>query len=456
MKKKNGDPDFRDNPDLKNRVGGIYSGNAPYVNPTPGELPILCWGPFPDGLSIVESNKGLIEDLFDSVRECGFNFWTVYASTKELTYIMQLFANDSMKIMLRNNNLLSVGTIGKFVNTFKDYKDLAGWFVKDEPEYEEILDFAKCSEEIYKYDPKHMVYINLKVEVYCPDDKSYECNDGSEGDDETDKEKEPVPINDFLLYVQQNLKPAVWSYDFYPIIEKNSGIIVKDEFYYYLENFSKMSKNTSRPFWAFCQCLSIKYTNKSWWYPVAKREYILFEAFSALAYGAQGIVYWSYGLRKPSGTSIYTMAPVKMSDDNTRIVRTEVYDIVKEVNKEIRKYSHIFLGCELIECKHTGDKVWKGTTKLNFFQSFGPIRMIKTESSGVLVSLLKNGNRNYVVIVNHDVLNSQTVDLTFKDTEKSWLIKTDGFGSQLNPHNYKFSIDPGSYAIFEYGFFAGS
>ena len=67
-----------------------------------------------------------------------------------------------------------------------------------------------------------------------------------------------------------------------------------------------MSKENAIPFWAYCQSTNIRfitiadsmghYTYTE--HPEAKKEYLRYEAFNALALGAKAITYWRYSYRE--------------------------------------------------------------------------------------------------------------------------------------------------------------
>lgn len=84
-----------------------------------------------------------------------------------------------------------------------------------------------------------------------------------------------------------------------------------------------------------------------------------------------------------------------------------IWKAVKKVNLEIRRYSHIFLGATKIACGHT-----QGIPVLSPMEyPFGCIKKLVAGSTGVLASWLvgSDGKTNYMVLVNHDPYQSQTV-----------------------------------------------
>ena len=116
---------------------------------------------------------------------------------------------------------------------------------------------------------------------------------------------------------------------------------------------------------------------------IAKESYLRYEAFTALAYGAQGIVYWTYGQRIPTPQEDYQSALVNLNGK-----KTATWYAAKKVNAEIRKFNNIFYGCEMKMVRHTGDKIYAGTQALS--GEIGPFKSLASGGAGVVVSYIEN------------------------------------------------------------------
>ena len=144
--------------------------------------------------------------------------------------------------------------------------------------------------------------------------------------------------------------------------------------------------------------------NESWALATPTESRMRFEAFSSLAYGAQGLLYFTFrknGLNDDK-TESFSHAPID-ADGN----KTATYYAVKKVNDEIARYNNIFYGAQMLEVRHAGTTVWTGVTMLD--GKFGPLVRIRGNNPEVLVSLLKNGNQHYLVIVSHEPDVPQTI-----------------------------------------------
>jgi hypothetical protein len=126
--------------------------------------------------------------------------------------------------------------------------------------------------------------------------------------------------------------------------------------------------------------------------------------------------------------------------------RTEVYDRIREVNREIKKLSKVFLGARVLSVTHTGNTIPAGTKPLA--QLPDPIKMLKTEGKGAVVSVLENGDKNYLVIVNRDFLSPMKLTLECNPEVKR--ILKDGSDVPVSAYAATQVVDPGDAAIYSW------
>ena len=257
---------------------------------------------------------------------------------------------------------------------------------------------------------------------------------------------------EYLERYQDNFSPAVYLFVYYPIIVQSGKVTVEyDRYFADLEAFSLLRRYTSAPFWAYINCQGYKTSSRE--VPAPKLEYIRFNVFSALAYGAQGLFYWTYRQIPDTSAEKFYNAPV-----GTNGVRTNTWNYVQQINAEVTALAPVFSGAELIQCKHTGSIQYSGTQMM--VDPVGPLMSISSNSTkGVLVSWLFNNyssayiSSDYLVIVNHDVEQSQTLKLTFSSF---WTVSEIQVG--INPSRLLFKkitsneisriIEPGGYLLF--------
>ena len=352
--------------------------NQIFNNPTPGEISIVAIEPVPhDVTPTIEA--------FQDVISCGFNLVTGRGPITYFKNIFSLLGDLKLKYLISNPSFIDQSVRKSYITAFQNNPHLGGWLLKDEPEYSTFDNLSQQYKAFYKEDPKHLVYVNLVGSI----SKNFT------GDCKT--------VKDYINLFQNKFSPALWSYDYYPfIIRKGKLEVLYDQFYNDLEDFSFIAKKTSRPFWAFCE--SMAYETKSYSRPKATEPYLKFAAYNALAYGAQGIVYWAYSLRKPNDIEKYTSALVDFN-----LKKTKAWYAAQKVNQQIKKFNYVFYQCSVKEVKHTGNVKYKGTTKLT--GTIGPLKSVSSGAAGVLISRIENNGEKYIVIVNHDPFNKQKVTL---------------------------------------------
>lgn len=244
-----------------------------------------------------------------------------------------------------------------------------------------------------------------------------------------------LQAKDYEDYVQRfvdevNITPI--SYDMYPVVMENGKAKLRPMFYENLEIVRKVSLRNDYPFWAFC--LATAHDP----YPIPSDTHLRIEAFSALAYGAQCIQYFTYWT---PGTTVWNFhnAPI---DENGK--RTDVYYKVKNVNKEIQALAKVFLGAKATDVSHTGDSIPTGTKSLT--QMPPKFQSIQSNGEGILVSQLVNGKNKYVMLVNRSIDDAQTVTF-YLDQSVKRVMPFNG-ETKLNVGKQTLTLSPGNYAIF--------
>ncbi len=198
----------------------------------------------------------------------------------------------------------------EIVKDYSKHPALFAYGICDEPKSDKFQMLCESSDIFKKLDPKHPPLINLFPSYGSP---------------------AQLGFADFRDYIQNFIKtvnPAILSYDHYPLRETKTETgwhkdleIVRDE-----------AKKSKIPFWIFIQSEGIKNYLK-----VPTREEIMWQANTALAYGARGILwfcYWTPPETKLDGkiTEVHYSAMIDKTGK-----KTPVYDFVREENLFLRK-----------------------------------------------------------------------------------------------------------------------
>ncbi|MBD5195621.1 MAG: hypothetical protein HDS16_00530 [Bacteroides sp.] len=442
-----------------------------YHSPTPNSITILAFGAAPDALTNAMSKKIITKEAYFSnidqickkVEECGFNCIIGHSSDmceNILNAITKRKYNLGVILKLSVITYTPSGTllrIKEFLIGKKDWDKtlIKGWYIYDEPKYYMWGDatYEKSGENISMQDwdmlstgyeicseltPDLLSYWNLAV----PNDTSDNSRD-TIGDYEN--------YEQYLEVLRILFKPSMWSYDVYPIIQykDNPEInILHKHFYNSLRMFAHQYSSYGTVFWATAMTFEHdsydKYTvnngeNKDIVYylnhrrPMPTLGTLRFEIFSALACGAQGIVFYRVGASPllpeytPQKEGSYTTRAAISYKNNELIYDTELITLFKKINAEVRQFNDVFLGATPIDILHAGHGYNDGLKVSSVLAPFFTITVYKEDGTpvtdknasdweGVLMTSLKMKNKTFVVIVSHNPYGAQQIKLTFADS----------------------------------------
>ena len=385
-------------------VGVMAQSKKPHIykNPTPGEMPILGW------FSL--TGQQVTHERYLEMAEAGFNisFSHIY-SIEETQKALDAAKDSGVKV------LVLAGAMGDqiedMVKMAKEHPSTAGYFLRDEPTAEGFPELSDIAKRIRALDDEKLLYLNLLPNYVSPRD---------------------LHTKSYADYVRRFIKEVglgLVSFDHYPVTFDG----LRKNFYANLEDVADESKRAGVPFWAFA--LSTAHDP----YPVPTREALRMQIFSNLAYGAQGIQYFTY--TTPLGTQWnFHNAPIDENDQ-----RTDVYYLVKELNERVQGLNHIWLGAKVLEVGHTGKKIPQGTKRLKSLPK--GITNIDSNGSGLVVSHLRNGRKEYMMVVNRDLEKTQKVTLECEKKIKQ--IVDGGKKKGVSSKGEKYKLGAGDMLLFE-------
>jgi hypothetical protein len=364
-----------------------------------GQIPILAWSGVPSEQSSVER--------FRELADCGFTInFSSYADADAAIKALDAAKSAGVRILVSCPQLESATE--QTVRRLRNHPGLAGYFLGDEPSAAAFGADKRWAEKVRAIDPDHIVYVNL-----FPDYAS----------------AEQLGAPTYQRYVDEfsaNVPVTFLSFDYYPIV----GRSVRASWYGNLATIAAAARKQHKPFWAFA--LSLRHFN----YPTATLPDLREQVFSDLAYGAQGIQYFTYW--KPGGLDSGD-SPIDAAGK-----RTVVYDRVKQMNSEIRALSPVFLNCRIVSVGHTGQHLAAGMAA---YQPAVPVTSLHTAAAGALISILDNGDRRFMIVVNHDIDHPQPLTIHFDGSQPVEQVAKDGTLEHLRGTVFDGKIDAGDAAI---------
>ena len=258
--------------------------------------------------------------------------------------------------------------------------------------------------------------------------------------------------------------------DIYPII-KEGGIdpaTIKIEYFYSLEAIGEFSRENNIPFWLFLQSNysvdydangNIEHTGVS---PTVGT--LRYQAMNAIAHGIQGLVFWTYGISFFNWHK-KVVDPIEGTTEKTYVNeacfnapyvnyrKTKLWYNCQTVIPEIKKYGKILLGAKFQAARHVygpseRDR-YECTTELESSVPFGCISSATASGKGLVITLLKKDNTNYMAIVSHDWEKSQSITINFLENSTPSFVNEKGsygiIGKSINQR-----IRPGDMILIKY------
>jgi len=413
-------------------------------------FPIVGWaGP---------SDAMIRKDIMDGMARCGFNV-SVSSVKGDVTAVEQaldIAAESGVRLIL-THPAWHVGDdyqltearkteISGLVQHVRHHPGLYAYSLRDEPLFDRLDTLAEVKHFITGMDDTHPCYIN-----HFP---PYAGGFGA------------VTQEVFWNRYIEKVKPALLSYDHYaliigtdddmqrygalPNVFPEEKLIVKPDFFEYLDFIRTLSLSTSIPFWVFT--LSIRHGL----YPEPTEGHMRFQLMNALAYGAKGLQYFTYA---------HGEAMVR-ADGST----TPTWKLAKRINGDIRVLAGRMKDFRSIGVFRTGP-VWSGTRQylndetdsLSFAYwretiqwSVKPTALACVGDPVTLGFFLDQQDQLFVMVVNGNPCSYAAITLKL-NTEGQNLLVVDPATRTVhalwpaNPQNQKVLLAPGEGRLFQVG-----
>jgi hypothetical protein len=373
-----------------------------------GEIPILAWYSIPASETTVER--------YQEMKDAGITHsLSFFSNIDDLQKALDVAAKVGMKMLVTCPELKKEPE--KTVKRFMNHPAVAGYHLIDEPNIRLFPELSAWAKRIQSVDSKHFCYVNLFPNF---------------------ADSTQLGTKSYKEYVQEYIRqiPLQFvSFDYYPVMKDR----LSKSWYENLELISAESKNAGLPFWAFA--LTTNYDNDH--VTPQTLAAMRLQVFSNLAYGAQGIQYFTYwsatSVNSPSGED-QRSAPMSATGK-----RSVVYDRVKQMSAEIKALSGVFLGSKVVSVRHADiGKIPAGTIRLTSLPK--AIKVLDSKGDPVIVSVLEKGENSFLVVVNKDFLNS--INLTVYGDESVKRVLKDGTIVPASAYESSMELDAGDAAIF--------
>ena len=377
---------------------------GPQRLPDAPALPILAWGGPPQEQTTVDRYKELADAGFTH------NF-SGFGSAAAMEKALDVGRATGIKLLVSVPELANdpEGTAKRF----KAHSALAGYYLRDEPAAGDFDALAKWARRVQAVDSDHPCYVNL-FPNYA-----------------TDAQLGTAGYRNYVERLVNEVPVSVLSFDHYPVV----GERLRGEWYENLEIVSAAARTADKPFWAFA--LATAHGP----YPVPTLAHLRVQIFSNLAYGAQGLQYFTYWTSRSDAWNFHG-GPIGQDGK-----RTDVYDRVRVVNQEVQALRGVFAGSRVISLGHTGKAIPAGT---HAYAPAEPVKSLETGGQGAVVSLLAKDRWRFLVVVNRDIGQAMPLSVRFGDDAGVRTVGKDGTLHAIAGAEAKADLLPGDVAIFSW------
>ncbi len=329
---------------------------------------------FPVGVWVPYYPSQFSPEWLAGIRECGINF--VPCSPEEVPAV----AAAGIKCLVGDDRVTYVNIgdfthIAEWIKPLAGNKDIIGMFVWDEPSPAMQRMCGAINTEIQRVLPEFFGYINLHP---------------SYSDDE---QRNGMTYEEYLENFVAHASPKLLSYDHYPFL---NGDKLTDDYFYNLQAVRDCCNRHGLEFWTFIQSCSFL-ENRT-----PSPEDMAWQAFTSLAYGAKGLLYFTYATvthdKKPH------FGPAMVDKEGRR---TDRWYAAQKINAFLKEHGSTLLGL-----KHEG-VMFFGWPEQSTVQSFGGLK--GAEGGSVLVGCFTAADGKYLLPVNLDLKRAADVVLVFED-----------------------------------------
>lgn len=298
---------------------------------------------------------------FTDIRKAGFNAIMVWPKSIPNIYkALNVAEANGLKVLIFSVEIeRRPETI---VPSIKDHPALWQYILTDEPKMNRWQELHDMQQRITRLHPEAQCYINLFP------------NAGQWLLDE-------IGVKSYQEYIRafSRIEQPQISYDFYPV--RIGGKVSDKQWYATLKDIRSESQRIGKPFWAYILCVPHGP------YPMPTLAHLRLQCYVNLAYGAQGISYFSYATPKPTKNNDFHDGPLLRNGK-----KSYTYKLVKKMNAELKPVASLFWQSKVTSIEHQ-----------------------KCTGGEVVVSHFTKGDKQYTCFVNKSATKDVTIALRPSD-----------------------------------------
>jgi hypothetical protein len=323
------------------------------------------------------------------MKECGINFIPTNDCKKEE---LDIISNSGIKLMVNDDrvtyaNINSIVSVKDYLKEYISRDDVLSVFIWDEPSPTMMDVCAVINKQVNKYGDDIFGYINLHPNY-----------------SDQQLQRDGLTYAEYLQYFVDTCKPKVISYDHYPFYKDKIG---HDKMFENLDEIRKCCNNNGLEFMTFIQ--SAEYFN----HVLPTEEMLRYQVATSLAYGAKGILYFTYA-QVIHDTNSECFGPAVLDKSGKR---THVYESIKQINREIQENGNLFM-----QLQHDGvvfiseDYKKLSTTSIDF----------EVSCDQLLIGKFNLNGKSYIYPVNLNLQEEKTVTFTKGSKTVNVILKAGG------------------------------
>ena len=363
-------------------------------------------------------------DWFRQARECGFTTLLQKGDdVQSLRRFLDMAHAANMKLGVQHESLWK--DPASLVEELKDHPAVRFWYLKDEPSSELCARLADLASKIRSVDTNrsHALYVNLHP-MNADINKAFKNQGVTNYVEYMERAVREIGLEYLSLdHYAARVRPAMP--DAWPYVERcGREWYISENYYENLELASTSARRCRVPLSLFARATS--FTCVEYDHPVPSEATLRLEVYSALAYGAKVIQYFTY-YTPPSSTMPLRFHDGCIAEDGRRGL---AFDRVKRMNRELhRRADGLFTDTELVCVGHT-EPVPANCSRIMELPPF----VEKLEAKGALVSVQRIGDETLLMIVNRNLNAEMRLDIEFKGfvrrvCEDGEVVSADRYGS---------------------------